>query len=57
MRVAVNPAEAGFESYSGSQNFKGDLIGSPLKFLLPCAGENLCELVQSEAKEVLPGPF
>jgi predicted GIY-YIG superfamily endonuclease len=25
-----------------------------LIFLLPCAGENLCELVQSEAKEVLP---
>ena len=38
------PLRAGFESYSGSQNFKGDLIGSPLKFLISCADENLRKL-------------
>ncbi len=45
------------ESTKGSQNFRGDRWGSPLKFLLLCSDENLCELVPNEVREVLPGPF
>jgi hypothetical protein len=38
----------------GAKKFKGTHHGSPLTFLLPCADEDVCELVLSETKEVLP---
>ena len=37
-------------STKGSKNFKGTFQGVPLKFLLPCADENLCEFTLSVAE-------